>query len=54
MTAYRWIEGVGSQVVADGKRLEAVAYWAAAREGADHRHAARGARLRRAVARLSG
>jgi pimeloyl-ACP methyl ester carboxylesterase len=26
MTAYRWIEGVGSQVVADGKRLEAVAY----------------------------
>ncbi len=26
MTGFRWIEGVGSEVVADGKRLEAVAY----------------------------
>jgi pimeloyl-ACP methyl ester carboxylesterase len=26
MTAFRWIEGVGSEVVADGKRLEAIAY----------------------------
>jgi pimeloyl-ACP methyl ester carboxylesterase len=26
MTAFQWIEGVGGEVVADGKRLEAVAY----------------------------
>ena len=26
MTGFRWIEGVGGEVVADGKRLEAVAY----------------------------
>jgi pimeloyl-ACP methyl ester carboxylesterase len=26
MTAFRWIEGASSEVVADGKRLEAVAY----------------------------
>jgi pimeloyl-ACP methyl ester carboxylesterase len=26
MTAFRWINGVGGEVVADGKRLEAVAY----------------------------
>jgi pimeloyl-ACP methyl ester carboxylesterase len=26
MTAFRWIEGAGGEVVADGKRLEAVAY----------------------------
>jgi pimeloyl-ACP methyl ester carboxylesterase len=26
MTGFRWIEGAGGQVVADGKRLEAVAY----------------------------
>src|ERR1700728_4006627 len=26
MTAFRWIEGVGGDVFADGKRLEAVAY----------------------------
>jgi pimeloyl-ACP methyl ester carboxylesterase len=26
MTAFRWIEGVGGEVVADGNRLEAVAY----------------------------
>ena len=26
MTAFRWIEGVGGEVVADGKRLEAIAY----------------------------
>jgi pimeloyl-ACP methyl ester carboxylesterase len=26
MTAFRWIEGVGGEVVADGKRLEAVAH----------------------------
>lgn len=26
MTRFRWIEGVGGEVVADGKRLEAVAY----------------------------
>jgi pimeloyl-ACP methyl ester carboxylesterase len=26
MAAFQWIEGVGGQVVADGKRLEAVAY----------------------------
>ena len=26
MTAFRWIEGAGGEIVADGKRLEAVAY----------------------------
>jgi pimeloyl-ACP methyl ester carboxylesterase len=26
MTAFQWIEGVGGEIVADGKRLEAVAY----------------------------
>ena len=26
MTAFRWIEGVGGEIVADGKRLEGVAY----------------------------
>ena len=26
MTAFRWIEGASGEVVADGKRLEAVAY----------------------------
>lgn len=26
MTGFRWIEGIGGEVVADGKRLEAVAY----------------------------
>ena len=26
MTAFRWIEGVGGEIVADGKRLEAVAH----------------------------
>src|SRR5271166_5990465 len=26
MTAFRWIEGLGGEVVADGKRLEAVAH----------------------------
>jgi pimeloyl-ACP methyl ester carboxylesterase len=26
MTPFRWIEGVGGEVVADGKRLEAIAY----------------------------
>ena len=54
MTAFRWIEGVGGEIVADGKRLEAIALRPAAGGGADDRHAARGARLRRALARLSG
>ena len=26
MTIFQWIEGVGGEIVADGKRLEAVAY----------------------------
>ena len=26
MTAFRWIEGVAGEIVADGKRLEAVAH----------------------------
>jgi pimeloyl-ACP methyl ester carboxylesterase len=29
MTAFRWIDGVGGEIVADGKRLEAVAHGAA-------------------------
>ena len=53
MTGFPWIKGVRGEVVADGKAPGGDRLWPAAGMGADDRHAARGARLRRAMARLS-
>jgi hypothetical protein len=40
MAAFRWIEGVGGKVVADGQATGSGRLWAAAREGADRRRPA--------------
>ena len=53
MKAFSWTEAAHGAVVADGKRLEAAAFGPPPGDGADPRPPARGAGLRRAVARLS-